>query len=76
MLVVCTCVVHKRCHKDVVNQCPGEKQDPQDVISNEGKVLNMDVFVSDMLQINSRRPSFHCAMFRNDNTVICLNDDN
>ena len=39
MLVVCTCVVHKRCHKDVVNQCPGEKQDPQDVISNEGKVL-------------------------------------
>jgi len=76
MLVVCTCVVHKRCHKDVVNQCPGEKQDPQDVISNEGKVLTWMSLYLIMLQINSRCPSFHCVMFRNDNTVICLNDDN
>ena len=39
LLIVCTCVVHKRCHLEVVSQCPGVKQDLQDVIPNENQVF-------------------------------------
>jgi len=27
---VCTCVVHKRCHRDIVTICPGVKQSSPD----------------------------------------------
>jgi len=29
-LTVCTCVVHKRCHRDIVTICPGVKQSSPD----------------------------------------------
>lgn len=32
---VCTCVVHKRCHLEVVSQCPGVKQDMTEVFPHE-----------------------------------------
>ncbi|KAL9954223.1 hypothetical protein ACROYT_G041728 [Oculina patagonica] len=36
---VCTCVVHKRCHLEVVAQCPGE-EDSQAIPPSEEKVLH------------------------------------
>ncbi|CAH3111575.1 unnamed protein product [Porites lobata] len=70
---VCTCVVHKRCHLEVVSQCPGVKQDLQDVIPNENQnafgrsstgslrfKLNMPHRFSEH---NYKRPTFcdHCG---------------
>ena len=36
--IVCTCVVHKRCHLEVVSQCPGVKQDMTEVFPHEEMV--------------------------------------
>lgn len=33
---VCTCVVHKRCHRSVVTKCPGMKDPTQDEQLNQG----------------------------------------
>ena len=34
---ICTCVVHKRCHSEVVSQCLSVKQDLQDVLPGDGQ---------------------------------------
>ena len=36
---VCTCVVHKRCHLEVVSQCPGVKQEIPEAFPNDEKVF-------------------------------------
>ena len=41
LLVVCTCVVHKRCHLEVVSQCPGEEQDSQEPFPADEKVFDV-----------------------------------
>ena len=38
---VCTCVVHKRCHLEVVSQCPGVKQELPELFPSEEKVFDM-----------------------------------
>ena len=40
LLTVCTCVVHKRCHLDMVSQCSKERQESPEVLPEDDKVLN------------------------------------
>ncbi|XP_052106988.1 calcium-independent protein kinase C-like isoform X2 [Mytilus californianus] len=58
---VCTCVVHKRCHSQVVTKCPGSKQVQNDeVVSGQRFSIN----VPHRFNIhNYKRPTFcdHCG---------------
>lgn len=55
---VCTCVVHKRCHKSIVTKCPGSKEDG----SEEGPRVKINVPHRFSVH-NYKRPTFcdHCG---------------
>lgn len=57
---VCTCVVHKRCHSQVVTKCPGSKETQNDEVSGQRFSIN----VPHRFNIHSyKRPTFcdHCG---------------
>ena len=70
---ICTCVVHKRCHSEVVSQCLSVKQDLQDVLPGDGQnAFGSSATVSvrfkhdvphRFVEHNYKRPTFcdHCG---------------
>ncbi|CAJ0582104.1 unnamed protein product, partial [Mesorhabditis spiculigera] len=64
---ICTVVVHKRCHEDVVWKCPGNKEQGLDEISKEVQDSGMGRFNINMphrFMVHSyKRPTFcdHCG---------------
>lgn len=57
---VCTCVVHKRCHEQVVTKCPGSREAATEEVS--GARFNINVPHRFMVH-NYKRPTFcdHCG---------------
>lgn len=38
-LLVCTCVVHKRCHELIITKCAGMKKDKEDTTPEEVGII-------------------------------------
>ncbi|CAD5224336.1 unnamed protein product [Bursaphelenchus okinawaensis] len=63
---ICTVVVHKRCHQEVVWKCPGSRTDAIDELQNEGNDLvgRFNINMPHRFSVHSyKRPTFcdHCG---------------